>query len=92
MLCLLDRKVEEGRDGEGIKKAGRVIKSLAPGAPGTKQWQERYGDRPVRVRYRGHPKRRMRCTTVEIIVEEAFWDPEGYQAYKVAMSDNGHSA
>ena len=75
----------------GLEKAGRVVKSLSPGAPGTKQWQERYGDRLVRVRYRGNRKRRVRSTTVEIIVEEAFWDPEGYQTYKAAMSSNGQS-
>ena len=62
----------------GLEKAGRVVKSLSPGAPGTKQWQERYGDRLVRVRYRGNAKRRVRSTTVEIIVEEAYWDPEGH--------------
>ena len=53
--------------------------------------EERDGDRLVRVRYRGNAKRRMRSTTVEIIVEEAYWDPEGYQTYKVAMSNNGQS-
>ncbi len=77
--------------GKGLEKAGRVVKSLSPEAPGTKQWQERYGDRLVRVRYRGNRKRRARSTTVEIIVEEAYWDPEGYQAYKLAMFNNGHS-
>jgi len=25
---------------------------------------------------------RVRSTTVEIIVEEAYWDPEGHQAYE----------
>ena len=59
--------------GKGMEKAGGVVKSLSPGAPGTKQWQERYGDRLVRVRYRANRKRRVRSTTVEIIVEEAYW-------------------
>jgi len=77
--------------GKGLEKAGRVVKSLSPGAPVTKQWQERYGDRLVRLRYRGNRKRRARSTTVEIIVEEAYWDPEGCQAYKLAMFNNGHS-
>lgn len=36
--------------GKGLAKAGQVLKSLSPGAPGTKQWPERYGDRLVRVR------------------------------------------
>ena len=40
----------------------------------------------MRVRYRGNRKRRVRSTTVEIVVEEAYWDPEGYQAYKLARS------
>ena len=31
----------------------------------------------------------MCSATVEIIVEEAYWDPEGYQTYKAAMSNNG---
>jgi len=30
-------------------------------------------------------------TTVEIIVEEAYWDPDGHQAYKLAVFNNGHS-
>ena len=74
--------------GKGLEKAGQVVKGLSPG---TKQWQERYGDRLVRVRYRGDGKRRARSTTVEMIVEEAYWDPEGYQGYKLAMFNNGHS-
>ena len=75
----------------GLEKTGRVLKSLSPGVPGTKQWQERYGDRLVRVRYRGNAKRRVRSTTVEIIVEEAYWDPEGHQAYKLVMFRPGSS-
>ena len=75
----------------GLEKAGRVVKSLSPGALGTKQWQARYGDRLVTVQCRGNRKRRVRSTTVEIIVEDGYWDPEGYQAYKWAMFNNGHS-
>jgi hypothetical protein len=29
--------------------------------------------------------------TVELIAEEAFWAPEGYQAYREAMTNNGRS-
>ena len=63
--------------------------SLSLGLPGAKGCQERCGDRLVRVRYRGITRRRVRSTTVEIIVEEAFWDPEGFQTYKAAMSKVG---
>jgi hypothetical protein len=45
----------------------------------------------ARVRYRGNAKRRVRSTTVEIIVEESFCDPEGYQTYEAAMSNSGQS-
>jgi hypothetical protein len=70
------------------KEAGRVIKRLQPGSY---RWLKRYGDRLVCVRYRGNPKRRVRSTTVEIIVEEAFWNPVGYENYKKAMSSIGQS-
>ncbi len=69
------------------RKAGRVMKSLQPGSPGTKKWLKKYGSRLVRVRYRVNPKRNVRSTTVEIIVEEAFYDPTGYQNHKRAMSN-----
>jgi hypothetical protein len=52
----------------GYMSAGRVLKSLKPGAPGTKRWLKKYGRRLVRVR----------STTVEIVVDKAFWDPDGY--------------
>jgi hypothetical protein len=76
--------------------AGYVLKSLKPGAPGTKQWLKEYGRRLVRVRYRGNPNRRVRSTTVEIVVDfvvsaqsndEVFWDPDGY----VDLSSIGQS-
>ena len=49
--------------------------------------KKQYGDRLACVRYRGNPKRRVRSTTVEIIVEEAFWDPVGSENYEKAMSN-----
>ena len=74
------------------RKAGRVMKSLQPGSPGTKKWLKQYGSRLVRARYRVNPKRNVRSTTVEIIVEEAFYDPTGYQNHKRAMSNIRQSA
>ncbi len=69
------------------RKAGRVMKSLRPGSPGTKKWLKEYGSHLVSVRYRVNPNRNVRSTTVEIIVEEAFYDPTGYQNYQRAMSN-----
>jgi hypothetical protein len=67
------------------------MKTLQPGQPGSRRWLKRYGDRLACVRYRGNPKRRVRSTTVEIIVEEGFWDPVGYENYKKALSSTGQS-
>lgn len=66
--------------------AGRVLKTMRPGDPGTKRWLERYGRRLVAVRYRGDKKARKRVTTIELVVDEGFWDPEGFQSYKKAFA------
>ncbi len=58
-----------------MDKFGRVLKTLRPGQAGTKSLVERFGSRLVAVRYRGNPKRRVRSTTVEIVVDEGFWMP-----------------
>lgn len=55
-----------------------TLSSLKRATPGTKRWLKKYGRQLVRVRYRGNPNRYVRSTTVEIVVDEAFWDPEGY--------------
>jgi len=72
-------------------KCGIVLKSIKPGQAGSRKWLKRYGPKLVTVRYRGDAKRRVRMTTVEIVVEEKFWDPAGYQAYKKCMSKSGQS-
>jgi|SRR5215813_6428854 len=46
-----------------------------PGQPGTKALLKTYGDRLVCVRYRYDHQQRRRYKTVEIIVEEARWEP-----------------
>jgi hypothetical protein len=46
-----------------------------PGQPGTKALLKPYGDRLVCVRYRYDSERRKRYKTVELIVEEAPWEP-----------------
>ena len=47
-----------------------VVKTLAPGARGTRRYQNKYAERPVCVRYRKVPVHQQRLTTVELIVDE----------------------
>jgi hypothetical protein len=51
--------------------ATRVIKKLAPQAPGARRWAATYGDQLVCVRYRVDPLRQRRLTTVELVVDES---------------------
>lgn len=47
-----------------------VIKTLAPGARGTRRYLEKYAERLICVRYRKDPARQRRLTTIELIVDE----------------------
>lgn len=58
-----------------MKNTGHVLKTLRPGDPGTEKFVKRFGERLIAVRYRGNPSRRVRSTTVEIVVDEGFWMP-----------------
>ncbi|MEO8164804.1 MAG: hypothetical protein ABI619_05350 [Betaproteobacteria bacterium] len=49
--------------------------TLRPGQRGTKKLVQRFGDRLICVRYRYDVSRRKRFTTVELIVDEAPWQP-----------------
>jgi hypothetical protein len=49
----------------------KVLQTLRPGKPGTRTLTSRYGDRLLAVRDRMDPDRGVRCTTVELIVDEA---------------------
>lgn len=51
----------------------RIKKVFKPGQPGTKRWQEKYGEDLVSVRYRYNEKTRQRLTTIEIIVDQTPW-------------------
>jgi hypothetical protein len=50
-------------------------RKLQPGQPGTKKLVERYGKDLLCVRYRYDPEGKRRLKTVELIVEEAPWQP-----------------
>jgi hypothetical protein len=49
----------------------RVVKTLWPPQPGTRQLRKRYGSALVCVRYRQDPEGRHRYTTVEVMVDHA---------------------
>lgn len=54
-------------------KVGRVLK---PGAPGTKRLMAEFGERLLLVRYRYDEVRCRSIKTVEVIVDEHYWDPD----------------
>jgi hypothetical protein len=53
----------------------RARRTLAPGQKGTKKLLREYGAQLVCVRYRYDAERRLRFTTVELIVEQSPWLP-----------------
>jgi hypothetical protein len=53
----------------------RARRTLAPGQKGTKKLLRKYGAQLVCVRYRYDAERRLRFTTVELIVEQSPWSP-----------------
>jgi hypothetical protein len=53
----------------------RTRLTVRPGHPGARKLTEIYGERLVCVRYRYDAVRRCRVKTVELIVEEAPWEP-----------------
>lgn len=53
----------------------RARLTLPPGAPGTRELLQEYGDRLLYVRYRYDPERNLRFKTAEIIVDEQPWAP-----------------
>src|SRR5262245_55465383 len=53
----------------------RTGKTLKPGTPGTKKLLEKYGESLVCVRYRYDVENRRRVKTIELIIDEAFWQP-----------------
>ena len=53
----------------------RARRTLAPGQKGTKKLLREYGAQLVCVRYRYDAERRLRFTTVELIVGQSPWSP-----------------
>jgi hypothetical protein len=50
--------------------------NLKPGQRGTRKLSAQYGDRLVCVRYRYDEEKKKRFRTVELIIEEADWEPK----------------
>lgn len=67
-----------------------VLKTLAPGRPGTHRYHRRYGDRLVAVRYRHDPRTKRRLTTVEPIVDEAPFEPRSASERTILPHPNRH--
>jgi hypothetical protein len=55
----------------------RIRLTLQPHQRGAKQLLAQYGNRLVWVRYRYDAQNKKRFKTVELIVEERAWDPDG---------------
>lgn len=54
----------------------RTRLTLQAGAPGTKRLLALFGERLLRVRYRYDDERRIRLTTIELIIEERSLGPK----------------
>lgn len=50
--------------------------TLRPGQRGTRKLVDRFGEKLICARYRYDPAGRRRVTTVELIVDEAPWNPD----------------
>jgi hypothetical protein len=57
----------------------RTRLTLRPQQRGAKQQLAQYGSRLVCVRYRYDEQQKKRFKTVELIIEESPWDPDGNQ-------------
>ena len=63
-----------------------VIKTLKPGASGTKKFVEHYGSSLVAVRYRRDDKNSRQLTTIELIVDERDPPVSGFSRNKVGSN------
>lgn len=68
----------------------RVIKTLAPGRPGTLRWTRQHGIQLVCVRYRVDAAQRTRYTTVELVVASAPMLHREHPATWVHVAFKGH--
>ena len=57
-------------DAVSVIKDTDVIKTLRPGANGTKKFLQHYGESLVAVRYRRDNQRKRQLTTIELVIDE----------------------
>ncbi|GAB4373538.1 MAG: hypothetical protein Kow0042_17510 [Calditrichia bacterium] len=63
-------------------KNARTRKMLRPGQPGTKKLSQKFGADLVCVRYRYDATQKKRYTTVEVVIDEAPWNPQKREKIK----------
>ena len=68
--------MSEGREPSWQVQEMRTRLKLKPGQDGTKKLLAQYGEQLVCVRYRYDDEKRKRYKTVELIVDEAPWEPK----------------
>jgi len=63
----------------------KIRRKILPGQPGTKKLVEKYGTDLVCVRYRYDAKRKRKIKTVELVVDEGYWEanPDRIPANKI---------
>ncbi len=75
-----------------IKKAAKLTgRKLTAGMPGTKKLVEEFGDKLICVRYKYDAGKKTKYKTVELIVDQGFWDPDesiGKKSRKVFVKIN----
>jgi len=67
-----------------------VLKTIPPGQPGTQRFRRKYGECLVLVRYRYDPVRQRRLTTIELIVDEAPFQPRRPVDREIFPNSNRH--
>ena len=75
-----------------IKKAAKLTgRKLTAGNPGTKKLVEKFGEKLICVRYKYDPEKKIKYKTVELIIDQGFWDPSeslGKRSRKVFVKIN----
>ena len=52
-------------------------RTVVPGQPGTKKWIEKFGNNLICVRYKYDTDKGKKIVTVELVVDEKDWQPDG---------------
>ena len=69
-----------------MNRPGTVGQTLKPGQSGTHKWLHQHGEQLLMVRYRYDADRKIRQTTVELLVDETPWIPPREKTVLVEIS------